>query len=172
MEDLFYGLIAPIIVPILIFGLLIYLYIIINLKLIKLAKRFGITKNLWLIWIPFLNGYIIYQMADTKIWTFILSLLFFVPIINLSVYIMPVVWYWRIAKKLDYPAYWGLIWPFFLIILDMETEDDSIIIDQKTNTDKAKKGEEDTKRWNTYTIIQGVIVVVIIILILYLLVRS
>jgi len=119
MEDIIYGTILPV----LLFGLIIYLYILIVLKLIKLAKRFGIKKYLWLLWIPLLNGYIIYQMADTKIWTFILSLLFFIPIVNIATYVVPIVWYWKIAKKLDYPGWWGLIGPLWLLILDLETED-------------------------------------------------
>src|SRR3989338_10243585 len=108
---------------ILIFGLFAYLYVLIVLKLTKLAKRFKIKKHLWFLWIPFLSGYIIHQMADTKLWTFILSLLFFIPILNLATYIMPIVWYWKIEKKLDYPGWWALIWPLWLIILDLETED-------------------------------------------------
>lgn len=119
MVDIMYNTILPL----LLWGLLVYIYILIVLKLKKLAIRFGIEDNLWLLWIPILNGYIIHKMADSKLWTFIASIFFFVPFVNLLSYFIPAIWYWKIAKKLDYPGWWGLIWPMWLTILDIETED-------------------------------------------------
>jgi len=90
---------------------------------IKLAKRFGIKRNLWFLYIPFLKNYILFQMAGSKIWTFILSLLFFIPLVNILCYIIPITWFWKIAKRVGYSGWWGIIYPLWIFVLEWETED-------------------------------------------------
>lgn len=117
----------------------VYLYFLIKWKLIKIARKLKVKKHTWLMWLPFLDGYVYVQMANTGTWMFIVSLICFVIIMTPRIYIIfgselyllwffalvwsyvtYAIWTWRIAKKLKYPGWWGIIWPLWYTILDLE----------------------------------------------------
>ncbi len=119
MSDLLYDIILPSLLVI----LFIWLYIVVTIKTIKVAKKMEL-KNTWLLWIPFFAGYTICEMADSNLWIFAIAFIsvliypfFFIYII---IYIY---WQMRIMKKLGYPRCWGLLGMFWNMVLDIEYEE-------------------------------------------------
>jgi hypothetical protein len=156
--------------------LLIGLYIIYARLLIKLAKKLGIKKNLWFLYIPLLQNYIFYQMAGSSVWTFILSILFFIPFVSVLCYVMPVIWFWKIAKKLGYSGWWGIIFPLWVFILEWETKSDEekkkeqlkIAYAKSHKKEIEEKEKKDFRRWiRDMIIIFSIIILIILIKVIF-----
>ncbi len=146
----------------------IILYIFYCRKLVKIAKDLGIKDNLWLIYIPFVQNYLISKMADFPLWTFIISLFFFMPFVNLIGYF----WYYKIVKKYDDSGLWCLafwIWVFSMDLkeerkLRVKEEKERIEYYQKNKKLIEKKEDNDFRRFLKWgAIILGFLILLAII---------
>lgn len=98
------------------------LYIYLSLALMKIAKRTH-TEHAWFAWIPYLNIYLVSQIADEAGWP---VLLLFLPIIagffgnevltsaitlisGLVFVVFYFIWWWKIVKKRGKPGWWVLL---------------------------------------------------------------
>ena len=77
-------------------------YIIVALPVYIIAKK-SEHEYAWLAFVPFANLWLLCDMADKEVWWL---LLFFIPIVNLIVYIL--VWM-AIAESTNKPAWLGLL---------------------------------------------------------------
>lgn len=77
-------------------------YIYIALALQTIAQKTN-TENPWLAWIPIVNLILMVNIAKKPIWWF---LLFFVPLVNLVIYVL--VWM-EIAEARNKPNWWGIL---------------------------------------------------------------
>ncbi len=80
----------------------IAIYVYMAICLMKIAKKTN-TPNAWFAWIPFLNIWLMIQVAKKEWWWF---LLFFIPLVNIVASI--VVWM-GVAKALGKPEWLGIL---------------------------------------------------------------
>jgi hypothetical protein len=84
------------------FVIFIAIYIYMAICLMKMAKKTN-TPNAWFAWIPFLNVWLMIQIAGREWWWF---LLFFIPFVNIVASIM--IWM-GICKALGKPEWLGIL---------------------------------------------------------------
>ena len=92
-------------------SLIFYLYF--SYSLYVIAQKTGHTENAWLAWIPFINAFLMLQIAGEPGWWFVLLL---IPIVNIVIGI--IVWM-KIAEARNKPEWWGilLLVPFVNLIV-------------------------------------------------------
>jgi magnesium-transporting ATPase (P-type) len=81
--------------------LIIYIYY--AICLVKIAKKAGITENVWFAWIPLLNVILMLQIAKKPLWWIIL---FFIPLVNIVISILV---YMEISKAIRKPDWLGIL---------------------------------------------------------------
>lgn len=84
------------------FVIFIAIYVYMAICLMKMAKKTN-TPNAWFAWIPFLNAWLMIQIAQKEWWWF---LLFFIPLVNIVATI--VVWM-GVARALNKPDWLGIL---------------------------------------------------------------
>ncbi|MDO8623304.1 MAG: hypothetical protein Q7R52_03585 [archaeon] len=175
------------------------LYITYTRLLIKLAKKLGIKNNLWFLYVPFLQNYVIYQMAGFSIITFILSIaspffyLFYILFLSVftsefysnvflllfgvsifPMYIIPVIWFWKLAKKLGYSGWWSLVFPLWVCILEWETDSEENKKKEQLKIDYAKihKEEINKKEDNEFMGFLKGLGILFVIIVLFLIIKA
>jgi len=83
-----------------VFFLAIYVYM--AFSLMKIAKKTN-TPNGWFAWIPFLNMWLLVQIAQKEWWWF---LLMFIPLVNI---IISVILWMQVCKNLGKPEWLGIL---------------------------------------------------------------
>ena len=84
-------------------------YVYASLALMTIAKK-NKAKNTWFAWIPIANYYLITQIANVSgLWTFALILVFIRGIGGLALWGITIWLFWRIAKKMKFPAWISLL---------------------------------------------------------------
>lgn len=78
------------------------MYVVSALALMTIANKTG-TDNSWMAWIPFLNVWLMIEIAGLDWWYLIL---FFVPLVNLAVFAYA---WWCIAGERGFPEFVGLL---------------------------------------------------------------
>jgi len=87
----------------------IALYVYVALALMTIATKTR-TKNAWFAWIPFLNLYLMTQVAKVPWWTMFAFVLAIIPFIGfLACAAVGVWWFWKIAERRDRPGWWSLL---------------------------------------------------------------
>ncbi len=95
------------IVPFLLIGLIVYIYVALALKAIAKKTK---TKQAWLAWIPIANVYLLIKIGGAPPWTLLLLLLGIVPFIGQIVSLgLVVYWWWLAAEACKRPGWWGIM---------------------------------------------------------------
>ena len=69
----------------------------------KIAQKIGLTDSAWWAWIPILNTFLLFKMANKPAWWFILCL---VPLVNIVVF--AILWI-QAAKAVQTSPVWGFL---------------------------------------------------------------
>ncbi len=69
----------------------------------RMAHKCGLADSAWWAWIPILNTFLLFKMANKPNWWFVLCL---VPLVN--IYIFGVLW-WEAAKACKTSPVWGIL---------------------------------------------------------------
>lgn len=105
------GMIAAIIIPLLIVGLILYVYT--SWATMTIANRLKVPNG-WLAFIPIANFYLLTQIAEVPWWTFLIVFATIIPFVGwcfAAPLIVPIFawWFIRIAKRLKRDEMWGIL---------------------------------------------------------------
>jgi|WetSurMetagenome_2_1015567.scaffolds.fasta_scaffold671752_2 hypothetical protein len=100
-------ILAPFIIAILILGLAIYIYH--SLALMAMAKKLKVANG-WLAWIPIANIFLMTQLAGISGWYTLMIFASWIPFVGgLAVAVFMVWMWWKIAGKLGFPNWYGVL---------------------------------------------------------------
>ena len=82
--------------------LVVTCYVYSALALQSMGNRYGSARP-WLAWIPFVNLWLLLEIAEFSPW---FLLLFFVPLAN---FIFGIVIWWKVCENLGRPGWWAIL---------------------------------------------------------------
>jgi hypothetical protein len=100
-------ILAPFIIAIVILGIALYIYH--ALALMAMAKKRKVANG-WLAWIPIANIFLMTKLAGISGWFTLMIFASWIPFVGgLAVAVFMVWMWWKIAEKLGFPNWYGVL---------------------------------------------------------------